>query len=291
VTLAGLLAAMHVLGSTLGEQRIVLLGAGSAAIGISDLLVAAIMREGRSEQAARSAIWLVDSHGLVHSGRADLEPSKQRYAQPVERVSDWPLVDPDRVTFADVVRHVRPTILIGTAAQPGAFTEPLIRELARQVQRPIIFPLSNPTSKSEATPADLLAWTAGRALIATGSPFLPPVYEGRSIPIGQCNNAFIFPGVGLGVLAARAGRVTDAMFAAAARALSDCSPARSDPAASLYPPVGDIRVVSKHVALAVAAEAQRTGQAEPTSPEELERRVTALIWVPRYARLKHNLTI
>ncbi len=216
VTLAGLLAAMNVLGSTLGEQRIVLLGAGSAAIGISDLLVAAMVGEGRSEQAARSAIWLVDSHGLVHSGRSDLEPGKQRYAQPVERVSDWPHIEADRVTFADVVRHVRPTILIGTAAQPGAFTEPLIRELAQHVERPIIFPLSNPTSKSEATPADLLEWTAGRALIATGSPFPPPLYAGRAFPIGQCNNAFIFPGVGLGVLAAEARRVTDAMFAAAA---------------------------------------------------------------------------
>jgi malate dehydrogenase (oxaloacetate-decarboxylating) len=286
VTLAGLLAAMQVLGTKLSDQRIVLLGAGSAAIGICDQIVAAIMDEGRSEQAARAAIWLVDSRGLVHSLRANLEASKQRYAQPLERAMDWPLVDPGHVTLVDVVRHVRPTILIGAAAQPGAFTEGMIRELADSVARPIIFPISNPTSMSEATPADLLAWTAGRALIATGSPFPPPTYVGRSIPIGQCNNAFIFPGVGLGVIAARARRVTNAMFVAAARALSDCSPARHDPQAALYPPVEDIRAVSKRVALAVAAEAQRAGLAEPGSPEELERRVAALMWVPHYARLK-----
>jgi malate dehydrogenase (oxaloacetate-decarboxylating) len=286
VTLAGLLAAMQVLDTKLGEQRIVLLGAGSAAIGISDQIVSAIMAEGRSEQAARAAIWLADSRGLVHSGLANLEASKQRYAQPVERVTDWPLVDPSHVTFADVVRHVHPTILIGAAAQPGTFTEALIRDLADHVERPIIFPLSNPTAMSEATPADLLAWTAGRALIATGSPFAPPTYAGRSIPIGQCNNAFIFPGVGLGVIAARARRVTDAMFVVAARALSDCSPALRDPEAALYPLVENIRAVSKHVALAVAAEAQRAGLAEPTTSEELERRVAAIMWVPQYARLK-----
>jgi malate dehydrogenase (oxaloacetate-decarboxylating) len=286
VTLAGLLAAMAVLGAKLGDQRIVLLGAGSAAIGISDQIVAAIMSEGRSEQAARAAIWLVDSRGLVHSGLANLEASKQRYAQPVERVTDWPLLDPGHVTFADVARHVHPTILIGAAAQPGAFTEALVRDLADHVERPIIFPLSNPTSMSEATPADLLAWTAGRALIATGSPFPPPTYAGRPISIGQCNNAFIFPGVGLGVIAARARRITDGMFVAAARALSNCSPARRDPAAALYPLVEDIRAVSKQVALAVAAEAQRAGLADPAAPEELERRVAAMMWVPRYARLK-----
>jgi malate dehydrogenase (oxaloacetate-decarboxylating) len=287
VTLAGLLAAMDVIGAKLGEQRIVLLGAGSAAIGISDQLVAAMISEGRSEREARSAIWLVDSRGLVHTGRADLESSKQRYAQPLERVADWPLLEPEHATFADVVRLVRPTILIGVAAQAGAFTEELIRELARHVERPIIFPLSNPTSKSEATPADLLAWTAGRALIATGSPFAPATVEGRSIRIGQCNNAFIFPGVGLGVIAAGARRVSDAMFVAAARALSDCSPARRDPQAALYPVVEDIRAISKRVALAVAAEAQRAGLAEPTSAEELERRVAAMMWVPQYALLKH----
>jgi malate dehydrogenase (oxaloacetate-decarboxylating) len=204
----------------------------------------------------------------------------------VERLSDWPQVEFDHVTLADVVRRVRPTILIGSAAQPGAFTEPMIRELASQIERPIIFPLSNPTSKSEATPVDLLTWTDGRALIATGSPFPPATYAGRSIPIGQCNNAFIFPGVGLGVIVARARRVTDAMFAAAARALSDCAPAQSDSEAALYPAVEDIRAVSQRVALAVAAEAQRAGLAEPTSPEELEQRVAALMWLPQYARLQ-----
>ena len=287
VTLAGLLAAVELIGAELGDQRIVMLGAGSAATGISDQLVAAMVAEGRSAAAARSAIWLVDSRGLVHTGRTDLEPIKQQYAQPVERVTDWPGADPAHVTFAEVLRQVRPTILIGAVAQPGAFSEPLIRELARNVERPIIFPISNPTAKSEATPADLIAWTDGRALVATGSPFPPVTYAGRTIQIGQCNNAFIFPGVGLGVIAARARHVSDSMFVAAARALSACAPVRRDPAAALYPAVEEIRMVSHQVALAVAAEAQRVGLAEPTAPEELERRVAATMWVPQYAQLRH----
>jgi malate dehydrogenase (oxaloacetate-decarboxylating) len=187
------------------------------------------------------------------------------------------------------VREVRPTILIGTAAQPRAFTEGVVREMARHVSRPIIFPLSNPTTKSEAAPADLLAWTAGRALVATGSPF-PAVSEaGRLIRIGQCNNVFIFPGVGLGVLAARARRVTDSMCMAAARALSACSPARRDRAAALYPLLEDVREVSLQVALAVGVAAQQDGVAEDMSPDTLEQRVRAEMWQPRYVQLKRKL--
>jgi malate dehydrogenase (oxaloacetate-decarboxylating) len=158
--------------------------------------------------------------------------------------------------------------------------------MARHVERPIIFPLSNPTSKSEAIPALLIEWTEGRALIATGSPFAPVPYDGRSIQIGQCNNAFIFPGVGLGVIATRARRVTDAMFVAAARALSDLSPARRDPTASLFPALKDVREVSRQVAFAVGAEAQRAGLAEKTTHEELARQVDQTMWTPRYLQLK-----
>lgn len=286
VTLAGLLAAVDLQGSRLREQRIVILGAGSAATGISEQIVTAMIGEGCSPEDARAAIWLVDSRGLAHTGRSDLEPFKQTYAQPLERMVSWELAQPDRITLEDVVRHVRPTILIGTAAQPGAFGEAVVREMARHVARPIIFPLSNPTSKSEAVPVDLIAWTEGRALVATGSPFAPVTYAGRTIRIGQCNNAFIFPGVGLGVIASGARRVTDAMFVAAARALSTFAPVRRDPTASLYPAVEDVRAVSRQVALAVASEAQRAGLAEATSPEELERHVAAKMWEPRYVRLK-----
>lgn len=284
VTLAGLLAAMEVIGSRLSKQQVAILGAGSAATGISDQIISAMMSEGLSKQEAKSAIWLVDTHGLVHTGRLGLEPVKQRYAQDMERVSGWNLLEPDRVTLMDVVKNVKPAILIGTSAQPGAFTEDIIREMARHVERPVIFPLSNPTSKSEAVPMDLINWTDGRALVSTGSPFPPVVFEKRLMKIGQCNNAFVFPGVGLGVLASGARRVTNEMFVAAARALAEFSPAVHDPSESLYPALEHVRKVSRCVALAVGAEAVRLGLAETITREQLARRVESMMWIPRYAR-------
>jgi malate dehydrogenase (oxaloacetate-decarboxylating) len=284
VTLAGLLAAMDVIGSRLSKQQVVILGAGSAATGVSDQIISAMISEGLSKQEARSAIWLVDTHGLVHTGRLGLEPVKQRYAQDMERVSAWTLSEPDRVTLMDVVKNVKPSILIGTSAQPSSFTEDIIREMARHVERPVIFPLSNPTSKSEAVPMDLINWTDGRALVATGSPFPPVVFEKRLIKIGQCNNAFVFPGVGLGVLASGARRVTNEMFVAAARSLAEFSPAVHDEAESLYPALEHVRKVSRCVALAVGADAVRSGVAETITRDELARRVEAMMWVPRYAR-------
>jgi malate dehydrogenase (oxaloacetate-decarboxylating) len=292
VTLAGLLTAMKVIRAKISEQRIVILGAGSAAIGISDQIVAAMVGEGLAECEARLTIWLVDSQGLVHSGRKNLEPQKQKYAQPPAKIAGWHLAKPDRITLEDVVKNVHPTILIGAGAQARAFTESIVREMARHVERPIIFPLSNPTSKSEAVPADLIVWTEGRALVATGSPFLDVMYGGRTVRIGQCNNVFIFPGVGLGVIAARAWNVSDGMFVAAARALHELSPAGLDHSASLYPVLPDVRKVSRRVAVAVGAEAQREGLAEKTPLEELERRVDEKMWTPEYVRLrrKRNVT-
>jgi malate dehydrogenase (oxaloacetate-decarboxylating) len=184
----------------------------------------------------------------------------------------------------DVIRNVKPSILIGTSAQPGAFTEEIIREMAKHVERPVIFPLSNPTSKSEADPVDLIRWTEGRALVATGSPFPPVAFENRVINIGQCNNAFVFPGVGLGVIASGARRVTNEMFVAAARALAEFSPALQDPTASLYPALEGVRKVSRRVALAVAGEALRLGLTDASSSDVLEQRVDAKMWTPRYAR-------
>ncbi len=288
VTLAGLLAAVHVTGTKLSEQQVVILGAGSAATGIAEQIVAAMENEGRSLEEAGRSIWLIDSHGLVHTGRNDLEAEKVPYAQPQERSSGWNTSRPEQIGLQEVVAQVHPTILIGTAARAGAFTEAIVREMARQVERPIIFPLSNPTSKSEATPADLLAWTDGRALIATGSPFPEVSYSGQTITIGQCNNMFIFPGMGLGVFAAQARRVTNEMFIAAARALSECSPARKASTAPLYPMVEDVREVSRRVALAAGLAAQQAGVAEQTSHEELARRITAQMWTPHYPHLRYK---
>ena len=283
VTVAGLLAAMKLIDSRLGEQRILILGAGSSAIGICDQIIAAMLQEGYSEHDGKQKLWLVDSKGLVHTGRTNLEDSKRRYAQPTERIAS---IDPESFSFFEVVRKVKPTILIGTSGQRGAFTEDIVREMAKHVERPVIFPLSNPTSKSEATPSELLQWTEGRALIATGSPFQPISYAGRLIKVGQCNNVFIFPGVGLGVIASGANRVTDAMFSAAARVLSEFSPALTDADAPLYPPVERVREISRKVAIAVGIEAQQAGLTETTSLDELERNVRDKMWRPHYVSLR-----
>jgi malate dehydrogenase (oxaloacetate-decarboxylating) len=248
-----------------------------------------MVSESITEQEALSRIFLVDSHGLVCGNRPGLEPFKRRYAQPRERVGPWQLTRADRITLMDVIRNARPTVLIGTSAQPGAFTKEIAQEMARLCERPIIFPLSNPTSKSEAVPQDLIEWTEGRAIVATGSPFAPVAFRNRIIRIGQCDNSFIFPGVGLGVISSGARRVTKEMFVAAARALAIFSPALRDPDASLYPPLEEVRSVSRQVALAVAAEAQSAGLAEPIAREELERRVDASMWTPRYARYKRKV--
>jgi malate dehydrogenase (oxaloacetate-decarboxylating) len=286
VTTGTLLAAVKVTGSKLKEQRVVTFGAGSAGCGISEQICAAMVREGLSESEARSRFWLIDRPGLLREGLTGLLPFQQKFVQPRSAWSGWPLAQAGQVGFMDVVKHVKPTILIGVSGVPGAFTEAIVREMANGVPRPIIFPLSNPTSRCEATPADLLAWTEGRALVATGSPFADIAYKGRTIPVTQCNNSYIFPGLGLGILAAQARRVTDGMFMAASMALAEASPALSKPDAPLLPSLEGIRQVSRRIALAVAAEAQRAGVAERTSDEEIARLVDQRMWVPRYARLK-----
>jgi malate dehydrogenase (oxaloacetate-decarboxylating) len=283
VTLAGLLSAVAVTRSTLAAQRVVLLGAGSAATGIAEQIVAAMAAEGLSEAQALSAIWLVDRQGLVTTGRNTLDATKSLYAKAwdsgnTEGGSTVP-------TLEEVIAAIHPTILIGTAAVPGAFTEAIVREMARHVERPIIFPLSNPTAKSEGAPSDLVAWTEGRALIATGSPFPDVTFAERQLSIGQCNNMFIFPGMGLGLTVSGAKYATQDMFIAAAYALSGCSPIRHDPTAALYPPIEDVREVSHCVAFAVAQAAQRSGLSELCTPDELATRITKAMWQPQYPRL------
>jgi malate dehydrogenase (oxaloacetate-decarboxylating) len=280
VTLAAVLSATLVTGSRMSAQRVVMFGAGSAGVGIADQIATAMVEDGLTEDEARRRIWLVDSQGLVHDGRSDLSAEKRRYAQALAALSDWKGVGAPRLV--DAVRNVKPTILIGTAAQCGAFDEAVVREMARHVERPVILPLSNPTSKCEAQPADVLRWSDGRAVVATGSPFAPVDLAGRRFDIAQCNNAYIFPGIGLGVIAVRASRVTDSMFVAAARALSEMSPAHQDPQAALFPQVTQVRAVSRQVALAVAREARREGLIEALSDAEIERRVDARMWTPQY---------
>jgi malate dehydrogenase (oxaloacetate-decarboxylating) len=227
---------------------------------------------------------MVDKDGLLHAGRTDLTPEQRVYAQPDDRVAGWPRTSNGSIGLADVVGQIDATILIGLSTVGGAFTEPIVREMARKVERPVIFPLSNPTARSEASPEDLIRWTAGRALVATGSPYPPVQHQGRAIPIAQCNNVFIFPAVGLGVVASGARRVTDEMMLAAARALGEHSPARTDPSGSLLPALRDVRGVARAIATAVGLEAQQAGFAPPTSPEGLRDRIVAEQWTPEYPR-------
>jgi len=282
VTVAAALGAVKVTGKSLKNQQIVMLGAGSAGIGVADGLRAAMVDEGLSEQEARSHFWFVDRDGLLHSGRTDLSSEQAVYAQPQDRLSGWPRTSGGHVGLADLIGKIDATLLIGLSTVGGAFSEPIVREMARKVQRPIIFPLSNPTIKSEAKPEDLIRWTDGRALVATGSPFPPVHFAGKTIPIAQCNNVFIFPAMGLGLVASGARRVTNPMMLAAARALAENSPALKDSSASLLPPVTDIRRVAAEIAIAVGVAAQKDGVASQVSMEELRQRVQSAQWFPAY---------
>jgi malate dehydrogenase (oxaloacetate-decarboxylating) len=285
VTTGTLLAAVAVAGAKLRDQRIAVFGAGSAGCGIAEQLVAAMVEEGLSDREARDRFFLIDRPGLLHDGLTGLAPFQQKFVQPKDRVAGW-RAGGEAIGLIDVVRNARPTILLGVSGQPGTFTEAIVRAMVEHIDRPIIFPLSNPTSRAEATPVDLVSWTSGRAVVATGSPFDDVSYAGRRIPIAQCNNSYIFPGLGLGILAAGARRVSDGMFMAAARALANFSPARHDAAGSLLPPLAESRRVSRAIALAVAAAAQRDRLAPACPPAELERLVDAKIWHPRYLPMR-----
>ncbi len=283
-----LLAAINVTGVPLTEQRIVLFGAGSAGIGIATLLLSAMKDAGLSEAEARRRFYAVDKDGLLVEGMADIRPAQRLFVQPRSAVADWKLEDRDRISLLDVARNAKPTTLIGVCGQPGAFTQEVIRAMAASVERPVIFPLSNPTSRCEATPEDLMKWTEGRALIGTGSPFAPVNWNGREVPIDQTNNSYIFPGIGLGILSVDARRVTDTMFMAAAKALAELSPARQSRSGRLLPPVSELRSVSFAVAKAVALQAMNDGVASPLDERTLESRILANVWEPVYLPYRFN---
>jgi malate dehydrogenase (oxaloacetate-decarboxylating) len=275
VAIGALTGAVKASGSRLRDQTVVMLGAGSAGIGVVEMLRAQMVADGLADSDAAGRFYLVDKDGLLTGDRSELTPGQRRFAQPAEAVAGWRRSGEGALGLglAEVIANVGATILIGLSTVGGAFGESIVREMAGKVTRPIIFPLSNPTSHSEADPADLDRWTGGRALVATGSPF-PGV--------AQCNNVFIFPAVGLGVVAARARRVTDAMMQAAASALGELSPAQRDPHAPVLPPVGELRDCARHVASAVAITAVRDGVAPAASDAELQARVAAAQWTPEY---------
>jgi malate dehydrogenase (oxaloacetate-decarboxylating) len=282
IAAGALLAAIEVTKVPLARQRIVIVGAGSAGCGIGSLILRVMMDEGVPEREARGRFFAVDRDGLLVGGMPGTLDFQQPFVQDPTAVAGWHRQQPDRIDLYDVIVNAKPTVLIGVSGQPGMFSEAVVRAMASSVERPVIFPLSNPVSRSEATPQDIEAWTDGRALIGTGSPFPPLLRNGRRFTVDQTNNAYIFPGVGLGVLAVGARRVTDRMFKAAARALAGLSPARRDPAANLLPCVADLRSVAVAVARAVASEACAEGLCDPLDAEAIERRIAAKMWMPVY---------
>ena len=284
VTLAGLYAAARKLGRSLADLRFVLAGSGAAGIGIARLLRRALAEEGVGRAEAISRIAMLDSHGLVHAGRADLDEFKRDVAMPSEAVSRLGLAleRDDHGILADVVRAMSPDVLIGTTGQCGSFDEPVIRALAAGVERPVVFAMSNPSSCVEALPADILAWSDGRALVATGSPFAPVPWEGQARTVGQANNVFIFPGVGLGAVVAEVRTITEPMFLVAARALAAKVSDERLAAGALYPPIEALADISRDVALAVASEAVDAGVAGISPRTDLAAAVDDAMWRPSY---------
>ena len=277
-----LLAAINVTGVPMREQRVAILGAGGAGTGISSLLLRAMVEDGLSENDARRRFYLVDRDGLLIEGMEGLLPFQLLFAQPRDTIPGWRLEQAGKISLIDVIKNIRPTVLIGVSGQPGAFSEAVIRSMATSVAHPVIFPLSNPTSRAEATPQDLMTWTDGKAIVGTGSPFPPILKNGSFVRVDQTNNSYVFPGIGLAAIAVRATRISDAMLMAAARALAHLSPTRRNPVSNLLPPVTDARDVSMRVAEAVAMQACKEGLTEPMSAAKIFEKIEANIWTPLY---------
>ncbi|AFQ12996.1 TPA: oxaloacetate-decarboxylating malate dehydrogenase [Bacillus pacificus] len=284
VSLAAVLSAVKASGVPLSEHRVVVFGAGTAGIGIADQVRDAMVRVGVSEEESYKRFWCIDRNGLVTDNMKDLLDFQMPYARKEAEVSEWK--QNGVIGLAEVVKHVKPTILIGTSTVAGAFKEEIVKEMASHVERPIILPMSNPTPLAEAKPADLIKWTEGRALVATGSPFEPVTYNGVTYVIGQSNNALIFPGLGLGTIVVRASVMTDGMFAAAAEAVASMVDT-SQPGAPILPEVEELRNISEMVAIEVAKVAVAEGVArENLSDNDIKIAVKEAIWEPEYRQIK-----
>jgi malate dehydrogenase (oxaloacetate-decarboxylating) len=284
VVLAAAFSAVRAAGPRMRDQRVVIHGAGTAGLGIADMLRDVMVREGLPAEEAARRFYPLGRNGLLTDDRTgSMYDFQLPYAHPAGEVAGW-AGGGDGIRLAEVVANVRPTMLIGTSTQAGAFTEAIVKDMAGHVERPIIMPLSNPTSRAEALPEDLIHWTGGRALVATGSPFPPVEYQDRSYRIAQANNALVFPGLGLGVTVARARRISDRMIAAAADAVARLSDATA-PGAALLPPVEDLRTVSAAVAVAVAVAAQDEGLAQVTIDNPVQQ-VYQAMWRPEYPRFE-----
>ncbi|MCU4358829.1 NAD-dependent malic enzyme [Acinetobacter ursingii] len=285
VSVGSLIAASRAAGKQLKDQIVTFLGAGSAGCGIAEQIIAQMVAEGLSDAEARARVFMVDRFGLITENQPNLLDFQRKLAQKADVISDWAKVE-DVISLLDVVKNAKPTVLIGVSGQPGLFTQEVIEALNANCERPIVMPLSNPTSRVEAVPADIIQWTNGRALIATGSPFTPVNYQGRLYHIAQCNNSYIFPGIGLGVIASGAKRVTENMLMASSNALADCSPLLKNAEADLLPPIADIQNVSRVIALKVAQAAIADGVAVPLTDEQIQSNIEKEFWQPEYRTYK-----
>jgi malate dehydrogenase (oxaloacetate-decarboxylating) len=285
VTLGTILAACRVTDSPLRDHRVVVAGAGSAGCGIAEMMISQMVKEGLTEEEARCRLFMVDRDGLVTEGMNGLYDFQSRLAQKTAALEGWS-IDGNWPTLLEVIGLAKPTILIGVSGQPRLFSEEVVRAMAANTRRPIIFPLSNPLSRVEAIPQQVIEWTEGRAIVATGSPFPAAQYDGEEFPIAQCNNSYIFPGVGLGVLACAARRVTDEMLMASSEMLAEASPWASGDTRSLLPPLEQATDLSRSIAFAVAKVAQAQGHASEISDDLLLSRIKGLFWVPEYRQYK-----
>lgn len=283
VTLGGILAALRITKGRLGEQRIVFAGGGNAGVGIARLIQSAMRADGVDAATMRAAIAISDSRGLVFEGRGIEDPQKNEFAISRVNMKRYGFAGDGSFPLADVVQRFRPTILVGVTAKPGLFSESIIRDMARHTERPLILPLSNPTSKAECTPEDAIRWTDGRAIVATGSPFAPVQYAGRTHVIGQGNNAFVFPGIGLGCIVAEASEIPDEIFLTAARALADCVTPDRLKMGAIYPDQSNLRDTSHRIACAVVRKTRELNLGRLIPDAMVESTVEKEMWNPEYA--------
>lgn len=281
VTVGTLLAACRSIGASLKDQNVVFVGAGSAGCGIAEQIIRQMMAEGLTDEQARRQIFMVDRHGLLTEGMSDLRDFQQALAQPLTYIGDWQYSGP-YASLLDVIHCAKPSILIGVSGQAGLFTEQVIRAMHQYTPQPIIFPLSNPSRQIEAHPEKIVEWTEGQAIIATGSPFAPVEYQGQQYPIAQCNNSYIFPGIGLGVIAAKAQLISDEMLMAASNTLAEQSPRVLGKGPHLLPPINQIAELSKKIAFQVASVAVQQGLALQVSDEQLWQKIDDNFWYPTY---------
>lgn len=294
VTLGAIYKALKVTGKKVSDQQVVILGAGSAGTGVADYILQAMIAEGMEESKARRRFFILDSKGLLQTTRTNLSEAQQKFAQPAAELASLnkkASEEGEKIGLDEVIKNISATILIGVSSRPNQFTESIVRQMASNVDRPIIFPLSNPSDRAEAAPKDLIQWTEGRALIATGTGFPPVIFNDKTIKIAQCNNFYIFPAIGLAVVASKAKRVTDNMMIRAANALGNFQDGRGsnneDAAESaLLPPIENMRDVAIHIAIGVALQAQKDGVAPEMSKQQISDHLQKIFWIPEYRNYK-----